>query len=131
MKKTVAYILLLIFLFGAFVPVQAKEELVKLSYLFDHYKEHKIETPGVTFFQFWKMHYGEDFAQHQTDHDHSKLPGKAHCNHLLHAPVLVAFQDFQTLTPPQPIIGEASRPIFQDQSYHFSLPSDIWQPPRV
>jgi hypothetical protein len=119
-----------LFLFSALVPAQAKEELAKLPALLEHFEEHQLETPGICFFQLWKMHYGEDFAQHQSDHDHTKLPGKGHCDHL-HAPVLVAFQSLQTLTQAPSSIGEASRPLFQDQSYSFSLPCDIWQPPRV
>ncbi len=130
MKTTTANILLILFLFSALVPAQAKEELAKLPGLLEHFKEHQAETPEIGFFQFWKMHYGEGFAQHQTDHDHSKLPGKEHCDHL-HAPTLVAFHNLQDFTAGQPIIGEASRPIFEDQSYSFSLPNDIWQPPRA
>ncbi|MCU0345611.1 MAG: hypothetical protein MUC59_01625 [Saprospiraceae bacterium] len=130
MKNVIAKFLLVLFLFGALVPAQAKEELAKLPGLLEHFKEHQAETPGIGFFQFWKMHYGEGFAQHQTDHDHSKLPGKEHCDHL-HAPILVAFQHLQIHSPALPTIGEASRPVFQDQSYDFSLPSDIWQPPRA
>jgi hypothetical protein len=130
MKNAFAKFLLVLFLFGALVPVQAKEELAKLPDLLEHFKEHQAETPGIPFFQFWKMHYGEDFAQHETDHDHSKLPGKEHCDHL-HAPTLIAFQNLQDFPVGQPTIGEASRPVFQDQSYDFSLPQDIWQPPRA
>ncbi len=130
MKKATANILLVLFLFSALVPAQAKEELAKLPGLLEHFKEHQAETPGIGFFQFWKMHYGEDFAQHKGDHDHSKLPGKDHCNHL-HAPTLAAFQNLQDFTAGLPTICEASRPVLEDQSYSFSLPNDIWQPPRV
>lgn len=130
MRKAFAKFLLTLFLFGALVPAQAKEELAKLPGLLEHFKEHQAETPGICFFQFWKMHYGEGFAKHQTDHDHSKLPGKGHCNHL-HSPTVVVFQHFKAPTPAPPTIGKASHPVFEDQSYHFSLPSDIWQPPRA
>lgn len=130
MKELIAKSLLVLFLFSALVPAQAKEELAKLPSLLEHFKEHQSETPGISFFQFWKMHYGEGFAKHQTDHDHSKLPGKGHCDHL-HAPTMVVFQNLPNFSPAQPVIGEASLPVFQDQSYSFSLPSDIWQPPRA
>jgi hypothetical protein len=114
MKNTIAKFLLVLFLFSALVPAQAKEELAKLPGLLEHFKEHQAESPGISFFYFWKMHYGEGFAQHQTDHDHSKLPGKEHCDHL-HAPTLVAFQNLPDFTAAQPTIGEASRPVFEDQ----------------
>lgn len=43
------------------------------------------------------MHDGGGIAQLQCDHDHAKLPGKGHCD-LLHAPAVLAFQDFGWLT---------------------------------
>ncbi|MBK9017721.1 MAG: hypothetical protein IPM82_28790 [Saprospiraceae bacterium] len=130
MKKNTANILLILFLFSALVPVQAKEELAKLSALLDHYKEHKAETPNLTFFQFYKMHYGEDFAQHQSDHDHSNLPMKHQCEHV-HLPSLALIP--QPIINPlqQPELLKGNRPVFNDQSYSFSLPQDIWQPPRA
>jgi len=130
MKQIVAKFLLFLFLFSALLPAQAKEELAKLPELLEHFKEHQAETPGIAFFQFWKMHYGEDFAQHQSDHDHSNLPMKHHCEHV-HAYALALL--------PQPCLNPSisqvstngNQPVFIDQSYSFSLPNDIWQPPRA
>ena len=130
MKKSFAAILLLLFLYSVLVPAHAKEELAKLSALLEHYQEHKAETPALTFFQFYKMHYGEGFPSHQGEHDHSKLPMKHHCEHV-HAPALaiLVHTSIKPLQSPQLIKG--TRPIFGDQSYSFSLPQDIWQPPRT
>ena len=129
MKNTIANFLLVLFLFSALVPAQAKEELAKLPDLIDHYKVHQAAVPNTSFFQFWRMHYSEAFAQHQADHDHSKLPGKAHCNHL-HATMLVACQNLPDFLPVRPTSDGTALPIYEDQSYQFSLLMDIWQPPR-
>jgi len=130
MKKATATTLLILFLFSTFVPVQIKEELAKLPDLLEHYMEHKTETPGLSFFRFCKMHYGEDFAQHQDAHDHSGLPMKHHCENAHAAPLaLLPPQVIQIL--PQPEFSKNNAPIFTDQTYQFSLLQDIWQPPRA
>lgn len=129
MKNAIAKLLLVLFLFGSLVPAQAKEELAKLPGLMDHYNAHQAAAPNTSFFQFWSMHYGEGFAQHQSDHDHSKLPGKAHCSHL-HVPILVAFQYPHDALPARPITCRGTLPIYEDQSYQVSHLMDIWQPPR-
>jgi hypothetical protein len=104
--------------------------LAKLPGLLEHFKEHRIETPGISFFQFWGMHYGEGFAQHQSDHDHSGLPMKHHCDHV-HA-LALALLPQQGFNPSYLLnAANSNQHVFIDQSYSFSLPNDIWQPPRA
>jgi ABC-type nickel/cobalt efflux system permease component RcnA len=130
MKNAIAKSLLFLFLFSALVPAQAKEELAKLSALLEHFKEHKLEDPSIGFLAFYKMHYGEGFAKHQSDHDHSGLPMKHQCDHL-HAPALALLPQ-QAFTAPHFFeLANGNQPVFIDQSYEFSLPQDIWQPPRA
>lgn len=128
MRRLTAILLLPIFLFGALVPVQAQEELTKLSSLLEHFQEHKLETPELTFFTFLKMHYGEEFANHRSAHDHSELPMKTAHNHA-HVPVPVVLPSFDFFVPKAPAsIGRQL--VFADQSYSFTFPHDIWQPPK-
>lgn len=130
MKNKIAKFLLVLFLFGALVPAQAKEELAKLPGLLEHFKEHRLEDPSIGFLAFYKMHYGADFAQHQSDHDHSGLPMKHQCDHV-HASALALLPQ-QEFTPPYFFeAATGNQPVFIDQSYSFSLPNDIWQPPKV
>lgn len=129
MRKIIAIHLIALFLFSALVPAQVQEELAKLPTLLEHFQEHKIETPELGFFAFLKMHYGEGFAQHQSAHDHSKLPGKSDCHHL-HAPA-PAVLPVAAIAAPAPLQTEAYQPVFADQSYDFILLHDIWQPPRI
>ena len=120
--------LLLVFLFGTFVPGQVQEELTRLPVLWKHYQLHKTETPGTTFSQYLKLHYGDGFAKHRSAHDHSKLPMKSGDHHL-HAPVPVDLPEMLTLVSKASNIG-CSTPVFVDQSYDFLLTDNIWQPPK-
>ncbi|MCB0518536.1 MAG: hypothetical protein H6577_10165 [Lewinellaceae bacterium] len=129
MRKIIAIHLLTLFLFSALVPVQVQEELAKLPTLLKHFDEHKIQTPDLSLFAFLEMHYGEEFAQHRSAHDHSKLPGKGACNHL-HAPA-PAVLPVAILTTASTPVAVAKQPVLSDQSYTFILPHDIWQPPRA
>lgn len=129
MKSVTATILLSLFLFSAILPVQVKEDVVKFPALLEHFQEHKTITPDLSFVEFYKMHYGEESGKHMGDHDHSKLPGKEACNHL-HAPV-PAVLPLAALAEKNPPTTAQTLSIFIDQSYSFSLPQDIWQPPRA
>lgn len=127
-RQALSYSLLFLFLFGALVPGQAQEELARLPMLWKHYQVHKAQSPDTTFYQYLQLHYGKDFAQHRTAHDHSKLPMKSGDSHL-HATVPADLPKsieivLQTvLTSNQPII-------FKDQAAPKSFLADIWQPPR-
>ncbi len=129
MKKITATILLSLFLFSALLPAQVREDLVKFPALLQHFQEHKAESPGLTFLDFYKMHYGEEFAKHQGDHDHSKLPGKEACHHF-HVPAPAVLSLAILMVKPVSTTAQ-NKSVFADQSYSFSLPQDIWQPPRT
>jgi hypothetical protein len=127
-RKALSYSFLFLFLFGALVPGQAQEELTRLPVLWKHYQVHKTECPSTTFYQFLQLHYGKDFAQHRTAHDHSKLPMKSGDNHLhLLGPVDLP-KPIVTVLQSVPIINQPI--VFKDQAAPQSFLSDIWQPPR-
>lgn len=128
MKKTTIAILIPIFLFGAIVPVQAREDLVRLPVLVHHFAAHRAEFPGTTLLQFLRLHYGAGFSNHDSNHDHSGLPLKGPVTHL-HAPAALAI-----IAPPLIELNEPAAPVdapgFAEISYCFYHPSGIWQPPR-
>ncbi len=129
MRRLIAIYLTALFLFSALVPVRVQEELAKLPSLLEHYDEHLVQTPDLTFPAFLKLHYGEEAAKHHSDHDHSGLPGKDTCGHL-HAPSMALLPIAAVSSQPIPATAP-DRSVFSDQSYSFSLLNDIWQPPRV
>lgn len=123
-----SYFLLFLFLFGMLVPGQTQEELTRLPILWQHFQEHKSELSGTSFYDFFQQHYGKDFAQHRSAHDHSKLPLKSGDNHL-HSPAPVDLpkpSELALQTPPT----TNQRIVFIDQAAPQSFLSDIWQPPR-
>ena len=126
-RQALSYSLLFLFLFGALVPGQTQEELTRLPVLWKHYQIHKSQSP-TSFLEYLALHYGKDFAQHSTAHDHSKLPMKSGDNHLhlpsptdLPKPIMVSFQALSFLK---------TTPSFKDHTYSFLLLYDIWQPPK-
>lgn len=127
-RRFLSFTLLFLFLFGTLVPGQTQEELTRLPVLWKHYQLHKEQSHDATFYQYLQLHYGSDFAQHRTAHDHSNLPMKSGDNHL-HAPVPV-----DLLRPAEMelrLISVSNEPIvFKDQITPQSFGYDFWQPPR-
>ncbi|WP_449436886.1 hypothetical protein [Pedobacter steynii] len=120
----------ILFLIVHLFPANEIYQLMKLPTFFDHYKEHKILSPNISFFDFLTQHYVNDSTK---DFDHERdmqLPFKA-SNHFS-APIAPAFV-------PDPIIlfGGHSQQITQSKIYISDdsfIPSDfptgIWQPPK-
>lgn len=67
MRKTAAFILLLVFLDAS----PASRQLFKIPLLLVHYHDHQHKNPGISFWQYLKLHYqgendnGKDEAQDQ------------------------------------------------------------------
>ena len=125
--------LLLLYLFAVLVPASVKDEMGKLDQLIAHYMEHKDETPELSFLAFLQLHYGEEFANHQPEHNHADLPGKESPNHA-HA---LACGCYLPALPAQCALA-LGLPAF---AKHIPFPTDnqlisslfssgIWQPPR-
>jgi len=125
--------LLFVYLFAVLVPASVKDELGKLDQLIAHYIEHKAETPELSFFSFIQLHYGEEFAEHQSDHNHADLPGKESPDHA-HA---LACGCYLPALPAQCALA-FGLPAFAkhipfpagDQLISSLYASGIWQPPR-
>ncbi len=133
MKKLAAHFLLLTFLFAAFVPQRAKAEFERLPALFEHFSAHRADDPSLSFFEFYKLHYGDGFAQHGGQHDHGQLPFK--CDGHSHAPaVALAFfapseSNFELCAS---AFLRAEKGQFPPVDPYFSVKTgDIWQPPRA
>jgi hypothetical protein len=133
-NRTAGILFLLLYLFVSLVPAGVKEELAKCAQLIEHFHEHRAETPDLSFFNFLALHYGEAFAEHRSDHNHSDLPGKTSQSHShvmacsCSVPALPASVHWQ-ITPPQTVV---QTPAPGDETLHSYLRSSgIWQPPRV
>ena len=108
-------------------------ELAKIPALITHFKEHKKEIVGLTFFHFLQMHYADPDHQQNDQQRHGSLPLKA--SHLAHAEV---FNFPVNLTTPsvfepslQQNIEKRSLILYQNPylDSHYGL--SVFQPPRV
>jgi hypothetical protein len=118
----------MLFLFGMLVPGQTQEELTRLPMLWHHYQLHKSQSPATSFAEYLQQHYGKDFVQHRSAHDHSELPMKSGDGHL-HTPAPADLP--KPIEIVQQAVPTSNQPIFfKDQAAPQSFLSDIWQPPR-
>ncbi|MEQ7801935.1 hypothetical protein ABDJ41_19220 [Pedobacter sp. ASV1-7] len=126
MKRLAAILFLTIHLFST----NEVSQLMKLPVFFDHYTEHKILDPSISFIEFLTSHYINDSAN---DFDHERdmqLPFKT-ADHFS-APIVPAFIPDSialfNINSSQIIL---SKIYISDESF---IPSDflsgIWQPPK-
>jgi hypothetical protein len=77
MKKLIALFLSAYLLAGSLIPGNSFFELSSLPVLIKHYQyHHTVETPGISFLAFVKLHYANP--------DHQMSDPKNHCNLPLH-----------------------------------------------
>lgn len=127
MKKALAILLMSLYLLGATEAYQ----LLKVPYLFEHYKTHQQITKGLSFSKFIDMHY---FTNQTYDSDYQQdmqLPFKSSNR-------AVSLLNFVSLFIPkqgiQPlIIAEDSKVYtnFQDEKHSSNALKNIFQPPKA
>ncbi len=127
-----ANILLLFYLYIALAPLPLRDELARLPGLIAHFQLHRLDDPEQGFISFLLQHYGQEFASHQAEHDHSELPGKSHpahdCACTAAMAQIVPANDIPALRPPLETADAAQFPA--DNLLPSTLPDNIWQPPR-
>ena len=127
-----ANVLLLFYLYIALAPLPLRDELARLPGLIAHFQLHRLDDPEQGFISFLLQHYGQEFASHQAEHDHSELPGKSHpahdCACTAAMAQIVPANDIPALRPPLETADAAQFPA--DNLLPSTLPDNIWQPPR-
>jgi hypothetical protein len=127
-----ANILLLFYLYIALAPLPLRDELARLPGLIAHFQLHRLDDPEQGFISFLLQHYGQEFASHQAEHDHSELPGKSHpahdCACTAAMAQIVPANDIPALRPPLETADAAQ--FLADNLLPSTLPDNIWQPPR-
>ena len=127
-----ANILLLFYLYIALAPLPLRDELARLPGLIAHFQLHRLDDPEQGFISFLLQHYGQEFASHQAEHDHSELPGKSHpahdCACTAAMAQIVPANDIPALRPPLETADAAQFPA--DTLRPSTRPDNIWQPPR-
>lgn len=127
-----AKLLLLLYLYIGLAPLPLRDELARLPGLIAHFQLHRLGNPGQDFRSFFAQHYGQEFAQHQSEHDHSDLPGKAHpahdCTCAVTMAQIIPADVLPMLHPPPELLGAVH--FSADSLLPSTHPDNIWQPPR-
>ena len=127
-------ILLFIYLFAALTPQQLKTSFAKLPFLIQHFQKHQQEQSTASLAEFIFEHYGEGFAKHSTEHNHSQLPGKGEHSSSQTFETLKAFLTSLPSTPFQ-LVSSFRSPKVGFMQTSTLLPSahlsSIWQPPKA
>ena len=134
MSRLLSIFFLSAYLTGASLPSDAIRELTKIDTLFTHYQEHQAETPEISFLAFLFLHYGDDFKQHASDHQHDSLPGK----HSEESPQIIA-HGITVMALPASLSLKFDFPltvagIISTQEPHLLSIQEgqgVWQPPRL
>lgn len=126
MRKGMAAILLTVFMLSH----TELHQFLKLPVLFDHFREHRQEDPGLGFFAFLRMHYEKIVIDDDYQRD-QQLPFRdADCG---------IISAMATDIPPQTIRIEKEHPgefpqsftVRRDVVYTHLYLNDIFQPPRL
>lgn len=113
-----------------FVFPGAVEWLVHIGDVVTHYEEHRTGEPNLTFFQFFRLHFGDLAHDHEDEHDHSDLPFRCHHTEVVFVSLQVIIPVQSLLVMPPQALPSAKVPAFSGSLLSFDVIADIWQPPR-
>ena len=131
MNKRALY-LLLVFALASLTPHGIKEEILRLPKLLEHFQEHREINSDTDIWEFIALHYGSEYQDHESEHDHSELPGKQEhlpvCAFSLNVPALPNYIAFFQIKLPE---EHATQKVFFPPTCFSHDPlSRIWQPPK-
>lgn len=128
MKGFLAISLASILMVQILLPGMDVGELTKLPDLLQHYKEHKVENPSISFLAFLKLHYTNP-NHHEQDHErHHELP---FTNHHAAQSSFVAFTITTFETTFQKITESENNYCFYTDPAEKNVSFSIWQPPKI
>lgn len=127
MKRILSIFFLSIYLFS----YTEARELWKLPIVFQHFQEHKILNPDLSFIDFLDIHYMHG-SPHDGDYDRDmqlpfKTPFSSNC---ANANFIITIPDFLT---EQKISQIVKKPLlfYTHSGYSYNFHSSIWQPPKI
>lgn len=129
-KSAIIVLLAVTFLTESLFPNAEVLEFVKIPELVQHFENHKLENPSITFLEFLSLHYGDSqHAARDTKHHH-KLPfSKSHYQHVA---------GLQVIQTPEQVTSSTDFTLIRkiDVVLYFERevstpPHGVWQPPRL
>lgn len=126
-RNTISVILLSVTLLGSVMDLH---DFVKLPRLLEHYQQHKLKAPEVSFFDFINLHYGSEAERHDKEehHEHEDLPFKSLDCTFTHTVSLLA--SFEAPAPSAQVCN-VSYSNFYQSAFSSDFCQSIWQPPRT
>lgn len=128
MKQFASVYLMIYFLLAGMMASGDLHELLKISNLVEHFKEHSHEQPKVTFIDLIKVHYGSDLPDEKQDEHHDNLPFQSHnCSYTSAVYVVsvsgtITFELFENTTT---VVS------FYKAQFPPQISGSIWQPPQL
>ena len=128
MRKAAIILLTSLYLLGATEAYQ----LLKLPFLFEHYKTHQKYTQGLTFSKYIQNHYFSTAINYNSDYQQDmQLPFKSSNR----AISLLNFDSFfiakQSIVPIMLFNLRIKHLLFDDKDYASNKLNNIFQPPRA
>ena len=128
MRKAAIILLTSLYLLGATEAYQ----LLKLPFLFEHYKTHQKYTQGLTFTKFINNHYFTTAIDYNSDYQQDmQLPFKSSNR----AISLLNFDSFfitkQSIVPIMTFNVRIKHLLFDDKDYASNKLNNIFKPPRA
>lgn len=104
-------------------------QLLKLPVIFQHFAEHKIENPHISFLQFLDMHYMHGSPKDKDYDRDMQLPFKATGDCTAITPAFVPLTAQVLIAAPLRITVRKNY-IIKHQCLYSAYLSAIWQPPK-
>lgn len=127
MKRFLSIFFLSIYLFS----YTEARELLKLPIVFQHFQEHKILNPDLSFLDFLDIHYMHGSSQDDDYGRDMQLPFKTpFSSNFANANFILTTPDFLT---EQKIPQIVKKPLlsYTHSGYSYNFHSSIWQPPKI
>jgi hypothetical protein len=106
-------------------------EVLRMSNLVEHYREHQAQKADISIIEFLQLHYLDE-KHHEADTQHEKLPMHCHAEHFASSIfVLEDFNCFFIENPTFSIVDFATKQLFlYDNQLISNYLASILQPPR-
>lgn len=122
-----ARIFAFLFLGTFLLQLPPSQEFLRLPLLWEHFQEHQLEHPGLSFAEFLSLHYNTGINHHHEAHD--QLPFKSITFSMLSLSLIDWGMPFVLRQPDCISSQPLASWLIEGQTFH--RPSGVWQPPRI
>ncbi|MBT1686449.1 hypothetical protein [Dawidia soli] len=120
-----------VFIVETMSPSVDLADLSRIPVIAEHFKEHRLEHPEITFLTFLRLHYGtSDHRKHEHRGHHHKLPFSKRLHH--HHSALQTVPEGTRVFPirKSSLVMTITAVIYHD-IYGPRVATSVWQPPKI